>query len=82
MDNVRERDAALGWAVRPVDSTAATNACCCLEEDPDGRRCEAVASILVTCPQQSASAESYYTTVCPQVRTQTCLWLSLLPLNA
>lgn len=41
-----------------------------------------MASILVTCPQQSASAESYYTTVCPQVRTQTCLWLSLLPLNA
>lgn len=26
-----------------------------------------MARILVTCPQQSASAESYYRTVCPQV---------------
>lgn len=54
-------------------SMGATNACCCLEEPSDWRKCEAVARILVTCPQQSASAERYYTTVCPQVGTQTCL---------
>ncbi|CAF96675.1 unnamed protein product [Tetraodon nigroviridis] len=46
------------------------------EESCDWRRCEAVARILVTCPQQSASADSYYATVCPQVRTPTCLALS------
>uniref|UniRef100_H3CNZ9 Transport and golgi organization 6 homolog (Drosophila) n=1 Tax=Tetraodon nigroviridis TaxID=99883 RepID=H3CNZ9_TETNG len=37
------------------------------EESCDWRRCEAVARILVTCPQQSASADSYYATVCPQI---------------
>uniref|UniRef100_H2RPL6 Transport and golgi organization 6 homolog (Drosophila) n=1 Tax=Takifugu rubripes TaxID=31033 RepID=H2RPL6_TAKRU len=36
-------------------------------ETLDWRKCEAVARILVTCPQQSASADSYYRTVCPQI---------------
>ncbi|XP_053478948.1 transport and Golgi organization protein 6 homolog [Ictalurus furcatus] len=35
--------------------------------DSDWRKCDAVAKILVTCPQQSLSAESYYSQVCPQV---------------
>lgn len=41
-----------------------------------------MARILVTCPQQSASADSYYATVCPQVRTPTCLALSRWCLSA
>ncbi|KAM9481885.1 transport and Golgi organization protein 6 homolog isoform 2-T2 [Clarias gariepinus] len=35
--------------------------------DSDWRKCDAVAKILATCPQQSLSAESYYSQVCPQV---------------
>ncbi|KAB5574851.1 hypothetical protein PHYPO_G00213890 [Pangasianodon hypophthalmus] len=35
--------------------------------DSDWRKCDAVAKILVTCPQQSLSSESYYSQVCPQV---------------
>uniref|UniRef100_A0AAR2KNG3 Transport and golgi organization 6 homolog (Drosophila) n=1 Tax=Pygocentrus nattereri TaxID=42514 RepID=A0AAR2KNG3_PYGNA len=35
--------------------------------DSDWRKCDAVAKILATCPQQSLSAESYYRQVCPQV---------------
>ncbi|KAK3570445.1 hypothetical protein QTP86_019311 [Hemibagrus guttatus] len=35
--------------------------------DSDWRKCDAVARILATCPQQSLSAESYYSQVCPQV---------------
>ncbi|XP_066541796.1 transport and Golgi organization protein 6 homolog [Hoplias malabaricus] len=35
--------------------------------DSDWRKCDAVAKILTTCPQQSLSAESYYSQVCPQV---------------
>ncbi|KAL7878718.1 hypothetical protein AOLI_G00096920 [Acnodon oligacanthus] len=35
--------------------------------DSDWRKCDAVAKILATCPQQSLSAESYYRNVCPQV---------------
>lgn len=42
---------------------------CSSEETLGWSKCEAVARILVTCPQQSASAESYYRTVCPQVWT-------------
>lgn len=43
---------------------------CCsllLGEESDWRKCDSVARILVTCPQQSASADSYYKKVCPQV---------------
>ncbi|XP_062860250.1 transport and Golgi organization protein 6 homolog [Trichomycterus rosablanca] len=35
--------------------------------DSDWRKCDAVAKILSTCPQQSLSAENYYSQVCPQV---------------
>ncbi|XP_008309635.1 transport and Golgi organization protein 6 homolog [Cynoglossus semilaevis] len=35
--------------------------------DSDWRKCDSVARILVTCPQQSASAEEYYRHVCPQI---------------
>ncbi|KAG9273144.1 hypothetical protein AMEX_G12243 [Astyanax mexicanus] len=35
--------------------------------DSDWRKCDAVAKIVATCPQQSLSAESYYSQVCPQV---------------
>ncbi|XP_076840276.1 transport and Golgi organization protein 6 homolog isoform X3 [Brachyhypopomus gauderio] len=35
--------------------------------DSDWRKCDAVAKILATCPQQSTSADSYYSQVCPQV---------------
>ncbi|XP_067276494.1 transport and Golgi organization protein 6 homolog isoform X2 [Pseudorasbora parva] len=35
--------------------------------DSDWRKCDAVAKILAACPQQSLSAESYYSQVCPQV---------------
>lgn len=41
---------------------------CPLGGDSDWRKCDAVAKILVTCPQQSLSAESYYSQVCPQVK--------------
>lgn len=43
---------------------------CCsllLGEESDWRKCDSVARILVTCPQQSASADSYYKEVCRQV---------------
>ncbi|KAG7468448.1 hypothetical protein MATL_G00142980 [Megalops atlanticus] len=33
----------------------------------DWRKCDAVARILAACPQQSLSAEDYYSQVCPQV---------------
>ncbi|XP_048828666.1 transport and Golgi organization protein 6 homolog [Brienomyrus brachyistius] len=33
----------------------------------DWRKCDAVARVLAACPQQSISAESYYSQVCPQV---------------
>ncbi|XP_070829188.1 transport and Golgi organization protein 6 homolog [Chaetodon trifascialis] len=36
-------------------------------DESDWRKCEGVARILVTCPQQSASADSYYREVCPQI---------------
>uniref|UniRef100_A0A8C4NSE8 Transport and golgi organization 6 homolog n=1 Tax=Dicentrarchus labrax TaxID=13489 RepID=A0A8C4NSE8_DICLA len=35
-------------------------------DESDWRKCESVAKILVTCPQQS-SADSYYRQVCPQI---------------
>ncbi|XP_065139412.1 transport and Golgi organization protein 6 homolog isoform X2 [Paramisgurnus dabryanus] len=35
--------------------------------DSDWRKCDAVAKILAACPQQSLSAESYFSRVCPQV---------------
>ncbi|XP_063049702.1 transport and Golgi organization protein 6 homolog [Engraulis encrasicolus] len=35
--------------------------------DADWRKCDAVARILSTCPQQSLSPEAYYSQVCPQV---------------
>ncbi|XP_043072682.1 transport and Golgi organization protein 6 homolog [Puntigrus tetrazona] len=35
--------------------------------DSDWRKCDAVAKILAACPQQSLSAEGYYSQVCPQV---------------
>ncbi|GAA6101740.1 transport and Golgi organization protein 6 homolog [Tachysurus ichikawai] len=35
--------------------------------DSDWRKCDAIARILATCPQQSLSTESYYSQVCPQV---------------
>uniref|UniRef100_A0A4W6C1I8 Transport and golgi organization 6 homolog (Drosophila) n=1 Tax=Lates calcarifer TaxID=8187 RepID=A0A4W6C1I8_LATCA len=35
--------------------------------ESDWRKCDAVARILVACPQQSASADSYYRQVCPQI---------------
>ncbi|KAM3609903.1 uncharacterized protein V6R79_022209 [Siganus canaliculatus] len=36
-------------------------------DESDWRKCDSVAKILVTCPQQSASADSYYKNVCPQI---------------
>ncbi|XP_041794990.1 transport and Golgi organization protein 6 homolog [Chelmon rostratus] len=36
-------------------------------DESDWRKCEGVARILVTCPQQSASADNYYREVCPQI---------------
>ncbi|XP_072554692.1 transport and Golgi organization protein 6 homolog [Paramormyrops kingsleyae] len=33
----------------------------------DWRKCDAVARVLAACPQQSLSAEGYYSQVCPQV---------------
>ncbi|KAG5273642.1 hypothetical protein AALO_G00153820 [Alosa alosa] len=35
--------------------------------DSDWRKCDAVARILATCPQQSLTPEAYYSQVCPQV---------------
>ncbi|XP_073328421.1 transport and Golgi organization protein 6 homolog [Pagrus major] len=35
--------------------------------ESDWRKCEGVARILVTCPQQSTSRDSYYRDVCPQI---------------
>ncbi|CAJ1057290.1 transport and Golgi organization protein 6 homolog [Xyrichtys novacula] len=35
--------------------------------ESDWKKCECVARILVTCPQQSTSADSYYRQVCPQI---------------
>ncbi|XP_055011153.1 transport and Golgi organization protein 6 homolog [Boleophthalmus pectinirostris] len=35
--------------------------------DSDWRKCDGVAKILVTCPQQSISTDSYYKQVCPQI---------------
>ncbi|XP_037622900.1 transport and Golgi organization protein 6 homolog [Sebastes umbrosus] len=35
--------------------------------ESDWRKCDGVARILVTCPQQSASADAYYRQVCPQI---------------
>ncbi|XP_070763737.1 LOW QUALITY PROTEIN: transport and Golgi organization protein 6 homolog [Enoplosus armatus] len=35
--------------------------------ESDWRKCDGVARILVTCPQQSASADGYYRQVCPQI---------------
>ncbi|XP_053175165.1 transport and Golgi organization protein 6 homolog isoform X1 [Scomber japonicus] len=35
--------------------------------ESDWRKCDGVARILVACPQQSASADSYYRQVCPQI---------------
>ena len=34
----------------------------------DWRKCDAVAKILASCPQQCLSLEDYYRVVCPQVR--------------
>lgn len=36
-------------------------------DESDWRKCDSLARILVTCPQQSASASGYYTHVCPQI---------------
>uniref|UniRef100_A0A3Q3EMZ2 Transport and golgi organization 6 homolog (Drosophila) n=1 Tax=Labrus bergylta TaxID=56723 RepID=A0A3Q3EMZ2_9LABR len=35
--------------------------------ESDWKKCECVARILATCPQQSVSADSYYRQVCPQI---------------
>uniref|UniRef100_A0A1A8J4T5 Transport and golgi organization 6 homolog n=1 Tax=Nothobranchius kuhntae TaxID=321403 RepID=A0A1A8J4T5_NOTKU len=35
--------------------------------DSDWRKCDAVARILVACPQQSTSADDYFRLVCPQI---------------
>lgn len=35
--------------------------------ESDWRKCDCVAKILVTCPQQSTSTDSYYKQVCPQI---------------
>lgn len=35
--------------------------------ESDWRKCDGVAKILVTCPQQSTSQDSYYRQVCPQI---------------
>ncbi|XP_029379716.1 transport and Golgi organization protein 6 homolog [Echeneis naucrates] len=35
--------------------------------ESDWRKCDTVARILLACPKQSASAESYYRQVCPQI---------------
>uniref|UniRef100_A0A3B4BIW1 Uncharacterized protein n=1 Tax=Periophthalmus magnuspinnatus TaxID=409849 RepID=A0A3B4BIW1_9GOBI len=35
--------------------------------ESDWRKCDSVAKILVTCPQQSTSTDSYYKQVCPQI---------------
>ncbi|XP_056334755.1 transport and Golgi organization protein 6 homolog isoform X2 [Danio aesculapii] len=35
--------------------------------DSEWRKCDAVAKILAACPQQSLSAENYYSQVCPQI---------------
>ncbi|XP_040895132.1 transport and Golgi organization protein 6 homolog [Toxotes jaculatrix] len=35
--------------------------------ESDWRKCDGVARILVACPQQSASADSYYRQICPQI---------------
>ncbi|XP_029909812.1 transport and Golgi organization protein 6 homolog [Myripristis murdjan] len=35
--------------------------------ESDWRKCDGVARILVACPQQSASPDSYYRQVCPQI---------------
>ncbi|XP_071346567.1 transport and Golgi organization protein 6 homolog isoform X2 [Trachinotus anak] len=35
--------------------------------ESDWRKCDGVARILVACPKQSASADSYYRQVCPQI---------------
>ncbi|XP_035498334.1 transport and Golgi organization protein 6 homolog isoform X1 [Scophthalmus maximus] len=35
--------------------------------ESDWRKCDGVARILTACPQQSASADSYYRQVCPQI---------------
>ncbi|KAM9854731.1 transport and Golgi organization protein 6 homolog [Aulostomus maculatus] len=35
--------------------------------ESDWRKCDGVARIMVACPQQSASADSYYRQVCPQI---------------
>lgn len=53
-----------------------TPACChllLLGDESDWRKCDSLARILVTCPQQSASASGYYTQVCPQVCCSTQL---------
>lgn len=47
-----------------------TPACCHvlpLGDQSDWRKCDSLARILVTCPQQSTSASDYYAQVCPQV---------------
>lgn len=35
--------------------------------EADWRKCDAVAKILVACPQQSASADGYFRHICPQI---------------
>ncbi|KAF3689280.1 Transport and Golgi organization protein 6 -like protein [Channa argus] len=35
--------------------------------ESDWRKCDSVARILAACPQQSVSADSYYSQVCPQI---------------
>lgn len=35
--------------------------------DSDWRKCDAVARILVACPQQSTSADAYFRNICPQI---------------
>ncbi|KAM6936870.1 transport and Golgi organization protein 6 homolog [Xenentodon cancila] len=35
--------------------------------ESDWRKCDAVARILVACPQQSASADEYFKLICPQI---------------
>lgn len=35
--------------------------------ESDWRKCDAVAKILIACPQQSASADAYFRHICPQI---------------
>lgn len=62
------------WAMNVQHVLSVMFTCACVSHwwaaggDSDWRKCDAVAKILAACPQQSLSAESYYSQVCPQVK--------------